>query len=404
MVKPTIVIAAISARSFAQAAVACGYQVITLDAFADADTQAICKQTFKLKLNENLVDETDFKRQFLEMASGLNLAKIDGFLYGSLFDHCPDLLAWVAHRIRLVGNASEVMCLTKSFDFFKLLDDLNIQHPEVCLNEKKPLSSFPRKRESNLTLNLETKKMDSRFRGNDGVGDNWLSKQLGGSGGLHIKSKNCAEAGDYFQQKVAGTPISMLFVADGKTARTIGFNQQFIAPTHEMPYRFAGAVSNIVLQPNIHEAFEHAAQALTSALNLCGLNNLDAILEGENLWILELNPRLSATFCLYNSDLYDNLLPLHFKGCAGSSVEFSLQRNTSKAQLILYADEAFEIPADFAWPSWAADIPALEVGESSVRIARNMPICSVFGQAKSAETAHALAQQRAEKLRETLIK
>jgi hypothetical protein len=33
-----------------------------------------------------------------------------------------------------------------------------------------------------------------------------------------------------------------------------------------------------------------------------------------------------------------------------------------------------------------------------------MPICSVFGQAKSAETAHALAQQRAEKLRETLIK
>ncbi len=406
MITPTIVIAAISARGFAQAAVTCGYEVITLDAFADEDTRAISLQVFKLKFNENNqgfsqdfnLDEVDFKRIF----SALNLDEIDGFCYGSLFDDCPDLLAWVAHKmvahkIRLVGNAPEVLKQAKDFSFFALLDDLSIAHPEVRLSEKNPQSPSLRKRESILTFSFETKKIDSRFRGNGGVREYWLSKSIGGTGGTRVKSANQYKLGDYFQRKVTGKPISMLFVADGKTAKTIGFNQQLIAPTAEMPFRFAGAVSNIALQPNIHKAFEHAAHALTSALNLRGLNNLDAILDGEKLWILELNPRLSATF-----ELYENLFPSHIQGCAGNLRQFESTTNLSKAQLILYAVEAVNIPANFSWPSWAADIPALELGESSVRIVKNMPICSVFAQAESAETALALVQQRVEKLKEML--
>lgn len=367
--KPTIVIAATSARGFAQAAVACGHEVIALDAFADADTRAICAQTFKLKFNDNAVDEAGFKHVF----SSLNLSKIDGFCYGSLFDHNPDLLAWVAHkmaahRIRLVGNTPEVLKQAKDFSFFALLDKLNIAHPEVCLQ-------IP----------------DNAAR--------WLAKQIGGTGGLHIQAANQAKTGDYFQntyyqKKMAGKPISMLFVADGKTALTIGFNQQFVAPTAEMPYRFAGAVSNVALQPNIHAAFEHVAQQLTSTLKLHGANNLDAILNNDGLWILELNPRLSATF-----NLYENLMHQHLKGCAGSLAEFIPQNKQSTAQLILYADSELNIPADFAWPSWTADIP-----ESDVKISADAPICSVFAEAENAENAQELVQQRAANLREMLIK
>jgi uncharacterized protein len=370
------VIAAPSARGFAEAAVACGHAVIALDAFADADTKRVASQTFKLKFNENIVDEADFKHVF----SRLNLAEIDGFCYGSLFDNCPDLLDCVAHRIRLVGNAPEVMRLAKGFEFFKLLDDLNIQHPEVSIN--KPFA---------LSLSKVDEWFDKLATNGRGA---WLAKQLGGSGGTHIRSAHQVKDGHYFQHKVVGTPVSMLFVADGKTVKTIGFNQQFIAPTIEMPYRFAGAVGNIALQPNIHKAFEHAAQQLTSALKLRGLNNLDAVLEnegcdGEKLWILELNPRLSASF-----NLYENLFKLHLRACAGDLVDFKLQ-HSSKSHLILYADEALEIPANFAWPNWAVDIPSTE----SAKIALDEPICSVFAEAQTAEAASNLVQQRAEKLR-----
>lgn len=370
------IIAAPSARGFAEAAMACGHEVIALDAFADRDTQRVSSKTHKLKIHKNdqgfSLDAGDFKRVF----SSIDLAEIDGFLYGSLFDNCPDLLAWITEYVSIIGNRPEVLQRAKDFSFFELLDDLNIAHPEVRLQ----MPDNPAQ---------------------------WLAKQLGGSGGMHIKPAIRAKTTDYFQRnyfpqtyfqkKLAGTPISMLFVADGKTAKTIGFNQQLVAATDEMPYRFAGAVGSIALQPNTYAIFEHAAQQLTKALSLRGINSLDAILEGETLWILELNPRLSATF-----DLYENLFSLHLQGCAGNLTDSLPKIKTSKAQLILYADEVLEIPKDFAWPIWAADIPALVVGEFNVKIAQHMPICSVFAQAESAEIAHALVLQRSDKLREMI--
>ena len=178
------IIAAPSARGFAEAAVACGHEVIALDAFADEDTQRVSSKTYKLKIHKNdqgfSLDEGDFKSVF----SGIDLAEIDGFLYGSLFDNCPDLLAWVAERVSIVGNQPEVLKRAKDFSFFAMLDDLGIQHPEVCLQ----MPDNPAQ---------------------------WLAKQLGGSGGMHIKPANQAKPADYFQKayfqkKQAGTPISML--------------------------------------------------------------------------------------------------------------------------------------------------------------------------------------------------
>ena len=379
------IIAAHSARGFAQAAVACGYQVITLDAFADADTQAFSVQTFKLKLNDFVLDVADFKRLFEEMALSIDLDEVEGFLYGSLFDSCPEVLAWVATRVRLLGNVPNVMQAAKSFEFFKLLDELKIAHPEVRPNlaEQSAPNPFVVSLSNHATVPFD------RLRAN-GIysGENWLVKRLGGTGGTHIKPATQAKEGDYFQRKIDGKPISMLFVAEGKTVQLIGFNEQFIAPTIDMPYRFAGAVGNIALQANIQALFQQAAQKLTHALNLHGICSLDAILEGDKLWILELNPRLSATF-----NLYPNLLPVHIQGCAGDLKTFERQQDISNAQLIVYADEIVCVPKDKKWPAWVADIPP----PNSV-IAVGMPICTVLATADNAQAATQMVLERARSL------
>ena len=75
-----LIIAASSARGYAQAAVACGYEVITLDAFMDEETRAIAKQAFRLKIDDFALDAVHFKQVF----SSINLAEVEGFLYGSL--------------------------------------------------------------------------------------------------------------------------------------------------------------------------------------------------------------------------------------------------------------------------------------------------------------------------------
>jgi uncharacterized protein len=110
---------------------------------------------------------------------------------------------------------------------------------------------------------------------------------------------------------------------------------------------------------------------------------------------LELNPRLSASF-----SLFENIFSQHLSGCAGYLGDYQAQKMTPKAQLILYADDAFEIPVNFVWPTWARDIPC----EPRAKIAQNAPICSVFAQAESAEIAQSLVRQRAKKLRELLNK
>ncbi len=362
----TLIIAATSARGYAQAAVACGYQVITIDAFADADTRNIAKQAFKVRMAEDVVDLAEFKRIF----STLDFTNCVGFLYGSLFDNAQELLTWVAERVTLLGNVPEVMQTAKSYAFFTLLDELGIQHPE-----------------NSLTLPANPA--------------DWLSKKLGGSGGMHIRAAELTNFSDYFQRKVDGRSISMLFIADGKTVHLIGFNAQFVSPSNDLPYRFAGAVGCIQLPDDVHAQLMCIAQQLTIALGLRGINSLDAILqlEQQTLWILELNPRLSATFYLY-----PNLLSAHMQACSGDLNDFQQQLHYSRAQQILYADNDLQIPSNFAWPNWVTDIPAIKASESNVIIERNAPICTVMTEAENAETAQMLISQRAKILREMLLK
>jgi len=128
---------------------------------------------------------------------------------------------------------------------------------------------------------------------------------------------------------------------------------------------------------------------------LRGLNSLDAVLDGDNLWILELNPRLSATF-----QLYPNLLQAHLQASAGELVDLPKNKMT-RAEFVLYADEQLNIPADFIWPDWVADIPFIEV--NSVAIEQNEPICTVLAQGEDTVTAYQLLIERVEKLKGKLF-
>jgi predicted ATP-grasp superfamily ATP-dependent carboligase len=360
-VKSKLIIAAITARGYAEAAQASGYKVATLDAFADSDTRGMATECLSVKVGEEGVDEEDFKYKFTQ----INLE--DGgcrFIYGSLFDAKPELLSWVSERVAIVGNSPETLKVSRSLEFFSLLDELNIPYPELCL-------SAPDNTEG------------------------WLVKKLTGTGGVHIRLASLDIKGDYFQREINGEPVSLLFLADGKVARTVGFNQQLLAPTAETPYRFAGAVSNILLPLQVQQQFIHAAQALTTALGLRGLNSLDALLEGDKLWFLELNPRLSATF-----QLYPNLLPAHLEASAGKFVALA-KTSTSKAQLTLYADKQLNIPMQFVWPDWVADIPY--VASIEAEIAENEPVCTVLAEAENAIAAHQLALERVKKLKGKLF-
>ncbi|NOT15523.1 MAG: ATP-grasp domain-containing protein [Methylotenera sp.] len=354
-----------SARAYAQAAVFCGFEVITLDAFADVQTRAIAKQACQFAYDSHGVNEADFKRVFLQ----LDLTRVHGVLYGSCFDSKPDLLRWVAQRTRLLGNTPEVMQGAKSAAFFALLDRFEIQHPDVY------------------------------FQGNNQMCEGWLVKQFGGAGGTHVRhyKNNQYPSNVYFQRKIDGEPVSLLFLAHNSTAQVLGFNRQLLAPTDEMPYRFAGAVGNIRLPEQAQYALLEVAQQLTQALGLRGMNSLDAIWTGSALFVLELNPRLSATCALY-----PNWLTAHLQACVGEAVCLSRKLHHACAEMINYAEFDMTIPTDFSWPNWVTDTPPAEDKKTSVTISKNQPVCSVRAEADDAEAAYILLQQRMISLKKLL--
>lgn len=360
-----IIIAASSARAYTERARVYGYEVVALDGFGDADLRSIASETYQVKMQDWQVDAEDFKQQF----SQINLEQVRGFCYGSLFDSQPELLNWVAARVPIIGNHAKTLKIAKSFYFFELLDSLDIPHPEVRLD-------FPN------------------------TPDHWLAKSIGGSGGMHIRHANQYGLGDYYQQEIIGIPVSMLFLANVKETQLIGFNRQLISPTLQIPYRYAGAVSNVKLPDSVVHAFCSTAEKLTNALGLVGVNTLDAVLCDETLSILELNPRLSASF-----ELYPNLWDAHLNACNDILIGLPVNKG-SRAKMTIYADSDIEIDTNLAWPDWTSDRPNLDFTKQdlkSTRIFKDAPVCTVLSEAETAELAYEILQDRAKQLREMMI-
>lgn len=354
-----LIIAAACARPFVGAAARAGYEVIALDAFCDEEVNLHATQAIRLRYVDGGFDADELLRT-LRHFHGENF----GFVYGSGFETQPELLANIAQDFRLLGNDAETVRTTKDPDrFFSLLPRCGIPFPETVAT--RPVN-----------------------------GTAWLAKRIGGSGGTHVlpgphvPRENC-----YWQRTLPGQPCSLLFLADGQQVRPIGYNLQFLAPTPGMPFRYGGAVSHAEILPSLRAAMLSAAQAMTSALGLRGLNSLDCMVDGEKWWVLEINARLSATFALYDDgDAGARLFDAHLHACAGHMVSVPIQER-ALAHLIYYAPVNFRVPATMQWPSWAVDLPL-----ANTLVPVNEPVCTITAGAPRADDALALARARMDKL------
>ena len=311
----------------------------------------------------------------------LTLTRFAGFVYGSGFEAQPQLLAKISALLPLIGNIAETVAAVKTpAIFFAKLQQLEISHPQV-------LSTLP----------------DNDF-------DNFVIKHAGGSGGTHIRQLNadCHElpAHYYCQQKLSGRPLSLLFLANGHDIEVIGFNEQWLNPALESPYRYGGAVSHADITVDAQQQLISAARKLTVEFGLLGLNSLDALLQtsavpdhDEKIAVLEINPRLSATVDLYTQQ---NLFARHVQACLQpqSFSCFADNRHAldvrHKAHAIVYADFDIEITTPIIWPDWVLDNPlqSPEQRIGGLKIKAGAPVCTVIAYATDAETAKNMAQAR----------
>ncbi len=367
-----IIIAAISSRAYVQAALEAGFDVIAIDCFADVDTQLIAKKVIQIDAQQGQFDA----KQLLNALNQLKLNNSIGFTYGAGFEAQPDLLDEIALILPIIGNHAEAIKQCKQpQSFFALCDLFAMPYPKTVF--EKPSNTI-----------------------------GWLQKTIGASGGEHIKTVFPLNLGPfnffplnlglspavYYQKIQAGTPISCLFLADGNKALIIGFNEQWCSSTLLSPYRFGGAVSQMPLSEIAQNKLMEFIAAFTQNFALKGLNSCDFLLQGDDVFMLEINPRLSASVGLYQAKR-GNLFASHVSACLGQLSDWPVIDKKSRAIQIIYANKQAKVPVDMDWPEWVSDIP-----QPNSVIPAGMPICSVIAEARTVKLAKKKVLQRAASL------
>lgn len=360
-----------------EAATRVGYAVTAIDAFADKQTVELAEATIVVKY-----DSYGFDADALLAAIGkLDSRQYLGFVYGSGFEAQPALLQKVAEIIPLIGNSAATVGAVKAPDgFFAVLEKCNIRHPKVY--DLLPANS---------------------------ISAIYLRKFVGGCGGTHISIADANSAlqldNHYYQEWIDGRSVSMLFVANAHRIEVVGFNEQWLSPTEKLPFRYGGAVGNIDVPQSIQQQLIAAAEKLAIEFGLIGLNTLDVVVRENVAYVLEVNPRLSATFDLYE----DNLMNIHIKACLEGALpqrEHMQQSNEadrrSNAHAIVYAATGLVVSTTFVWPRWAVDTFQSVKQQKPINILVGEPVCTVLSSADNANVAKRLAHTRVEKMQQLL--
>ncbi len=354
----SLLILANSGRAIAESAVRGGYRVTVIDAFCDEDTLAVA-DCWPASHEFSRVDVDEL----IEEMAALFPQHPCGVVYGAGLEQASSLLSRLSQHCRLFGNAPSVLeRLRNPRRYFSLLNRLRIPYPEVCFT---PPYSAPEKA--------------------------WLIKRAGSCGGQGVAyfdpQHSATDSACYYQRHLTGSAMSILFIANGERFRTIGFNRLGTgAANAPAPFLYTGALGQAQLQDDWRLQVEEIVQKLVGELSLKGINSLDFILNDDGIFVLDLNPRPSATLELYEHLLSDGWVKHHIAACLGELPVLPIVGSTVvHGHQIVYSPQTIEIPAALAWPQWVKDRPS-----SGARIPEGQPLCSLFAQGGSEDEVEAV--------------
>ena len=207
-------------------------------------------------------------------------------------------------------------------------------------------------------------------------GSSWLRKPFASAGGLGVREcdsdstrTSARPSGThYYQTFVPGPVCSGWFLADDRTCRLWGVSRQLTVRELSAPgppFAYAGSVGPLPLDPDTLQEWSTWGAVLWEHFGLRGLFGIDAVCaneRGEAPWLLEINPRFTASM-----ELWDHAGPSgSVMGCWLAPIDKEPPRRTSVAgKLVLYARRNETITLQWLDAlrgrlragEWLADIP-----------------------------------------------
>lgn len=289
-------------RCLAESSGKAGYSFVSLDCFGDLD-HSLLGPVFSPRRRQPDLPACDVVNMESLVEWGKVLAKrehCDSIVYASGLENHPELLAKLVAEsgCRLYGNDPSVLC--------------EVRDP-VALSNNLRQAGY----RTPGTVRAGSEPSDS--------GTQWLIKPVksGGGHGIVLKDQqNAVPEGSVLQEYISGQSCSFTFVSDGRNCAVLGITEQIVG-ARSCTGRMFGWGGNIFPlqsreQKAIRDAVADIASHLASSYGLKGLNGVDFILQGKNCWVIEVNPRYSASMELLEQAYRLPMIKLHVLACSGN--------------------------------------------------------------------------------------
>lgn len=209
----------------------------------------------------------------------------------------------------------------------------------------------------------------------------FILKPRKGSGGygIHelsniIKSDvECFDLSNYIlQEKLDGQNLSASILSTGIESETILTSQQIIGDVglnQKEPFGYCGNISPYT-DKIINRELKDVSEEIILQLSLVGSNGVDFILKDDELYLLEVNPRIQGTMESAELSLNINMAEAHLDACNGKLMEIPSPERFS-VKMVVHAPKRSQA-GDLSFPG-VYDLP-----NQNVIIEKGEPIATVI--------------------------
>jgi len=354
MASESLIVVGGSVRAAVGSAIRAGLTPYACDAFGDRDLTAACVSTVAVPYPAGIVKGV---REF---------PRCEWMYTGGLENH-PQLVARLAADRPLLGNGPAVLKRVRSIE---LLRDA-MARAGFTMPEMRSVTDQPPR---------------------DG---SWLVKRRHSTGGLHVQpwmeaTRVSKPRQWYLQRRVVGRAIGVSFVGNGSQAAMIGVSQSMVLDggSGGASFLYAGSIAPVELSPTLNASLRQLGDTLAGEFQLVGLFGVDAMVDEEDrLWVLEVNPRYTASIELFERAMGIRAVTWHVDACRNRRLpnDSSAVTNNMVGKMVAYATERRVITAaeverwesvnrGEVWPR-IADIP--QIGSI---VEQGQPIATVFAE------------------------
>jgi predicted ATP-grasp superfamily ATP-dependent carboligase len=265
---------------------------------------------------------------------------------------------------------------------------------------------FPETRATNEGLPQDGSWLTKSYRGASGSGVRPLEFPLPFREGLGEGSEHV------FQQSLAGTSCAAVYVAAAGAATLLGTTRQLIGEQWlgAHGFQYAGSIGPWTISARAREALTQIGNVLADQFELAGLFGVDFILNGDEVWTLEVNPRYTASVEIVERCTGVSAIAAHVAACRDSiirSANDEPRSTNAHGKAILFAKRDIVISQEFAdyamsearrepWPAMA------DISPPGTPIENGRPILTIFAEGATANEVEQLLRQQATELEDKI--